>query len=148
MSKIEKQFIKESLFKFLESIYFFEKYEESNFGLNWDEIYLLQILVRNPGLRVTEIANHMKSKPFVISRMLNRMEEACFVRKENDTKDKRVFHQYVTENGVKKINEIEDFNYSVVVSQLEKMSEDHSEFLLSILDNLGELLKLPSGCCK
>lgn len=143
MLKTEEKQIKESLFKFLESIYKFEKYEEKNFGLNWDEIYLLQILIRSPGLCVTEISTKMKVKPFVASRMLNKMEELGLTKKANDKNDKRIFHQYVTDNGRKIINQIDDFNYSVVVSQLEKMTEEHSQFIISILDNLGELLKLP-----
>lgn len=145
MLKTEKERINESLFRFLESIYFFEKHEEQTYGLNWNEVYLLQILSRKPGLCVTDLANMMKEKPFVISRMLSKMEAAGFVRKTNGDNDKRFFYQYVTEAGASLIEEIEEFNSSVVVSQLKSMTKEHSEFILSILDNLGDLLRLPTG---
>jgi len=143
MAEFDKARIDEALFGFLESIYFFERHEAKSFSLSWDEVYLLQMIYRSPGQSVSELAQKMKIKIFTISRMLRKTEEMDLIQRISSPKDKRSYHFFITERGVKKINEIEKYNYEVIVSQLKKMTNENSEFVLSILDHLGDILKIP-----
>lgn len=142
MNDITRKKIDESLFNFLESIYFFEKHEEAIFGLKWDEIYLLQTIARNDGLSVTELGSRLETETFVVSRMLTKMEKSDLVKRTQSTTDRRFSHFSLSENGLKKIQEIEAFNYQVVMKDIEKMTPEQSEWLLSRLNHLGDLLRV------
>lgn len=143
IEKYPRALINDALDKFLESIYFLEKYETEKFGISWDEILLLKAIQKQPGSGVTQLADYMATKPFVVSRMLSKLEASGHVHKENSTADKRFFHQYLTEKGSQTLLEIDALNFEIVSQQLCLMSNDHAQMILSVISHLGDLLKLP-----
>lgn len=144
MAEYDKKRISESIYRFLESLYFFEKQEEEKFGLTRDEIYLLQIISSNPGMRVTDLANRMKIEVFSISRMLSKMEDLELLQRANSTKDKRSYTFDITERGTNTISEIEAYSNVILVSRLEVIPREELAIILSILDDFGTILNRPN----
>lgn len=132
-----------ALDSFPESIYFLEKYELAVYGISWNEVLLLKTIEKTPGFTVSQLSDYMNTKPFVVSRMLAKLEKADFVSSENSQTDKRFYHQYLTEAGAEKLRAIDDFNYQLVSTQLNEMPKAHADLILSVIGHLGELLKLP-----
>lgn len=144
MAEYDKKRISESIYRFLESLYFFEKQEEEKFGLTRDEMYLLQKISLHPGIRVTDLAKQMKIKVFSVSRMLSKMEDLELVLRTNSIKDKRSYTFCITEGGKAKISEIEEYSNIVLVSRLEVIPKDDLAIILSILDDFGTIIKKPN----
>lgn len=140
--KLEKERVDAALFEFLQSVYLFEKRETALFGVSWDEVYLLQLLKREPGLCVSDIASRLKIEKFVASRILTRLALKSLVRRDASAKDKRSVKLYITCEGENKVAEIEEYNYSTVALQMQKMTEAEMLFLLKSFEQLPMLLNL------
>jgi len=139
---IIKENIDETLFKFLQSIYLFEKREARIFGTTWDEVYLLQLLLRQPGIQVSSLATSLKTPDFVTSRMITKLGRLGFVRRESSTQDKRVVNVYITESGQAKVKEIEQYNFDTITSQFDVISQEEVRVLMSSIERLGDFLGL------
>lgn len=140
--KLERKDIDEVLFKFLKSIYLFENREIELFNIRWIEVYLLQLIIRYPGICVSELSIELKVKKFVISRMLVKLEEEGLIRKESDLRDKRVVKVYITDAGSQKIKKIEEYNYETVMKNVNKISEENIYILFEVISQLDILLGL------
>jgi DNA-binding MarR family transcriptional regulator len=138
----DKEEIDQVLFKFLQSIYLFERREASLFDVTWDEVYLLQLLIRQPGLPVSALSRLMKVVDFVVSRMITRLAKTGLVRRESSKVDKRVVQVYITEAGKEKVEAIEQFNYQTVSAQFPRLGDQEIEVLLQSIGNLSEFLGL------
>ena len=143
MAQYDRKCISESVNRFLENLYFLEREEEEKFGLTRDEIYLLQKIALDPELRVTDLAKKMRTKVFVVSRMLNKLENLELVQRTNSRKDKRSYTFCITNGGIEKINDIEEYSNEVLVARLEAIPNDELSIILSVLDDFGTILKKP-----
>ena len=56
MSNYNKEALSTILLNFLESIYQFEQIEYKQFGVNWQEIYFLQVLKKSDELTLIEVS--------------------------------------------------------------------------------------------
>lgn len=139
---IDKEEIDIALFKFLKSIYLFEQREVELFKLKWNEVYLLQLLIRQPGMCVSEISKELRVLNFETSRMIKRLEKEGLVRRENANIDKRVVNIYITEGGLEKVNNIEAFSYETVKKNFDKFPEETIHILLQGISQLDVLLDL------
>ena len=139
---IDKKEIDAALFKFLKSIYFFEQREAELFNLTWDDVYLLQLLIRQPGICVSEISKELRVFNFETSRMIRRLEKEGLLRRENANIDKRVVNIYITEAGLEKVNAIEAYNYETVKKNFDKFPEETIHMLLKSISQLDVLLNL------
>ncbi len=142
MYAMDKEEIDQILFKFLQSIYLFERREASLFDVTWDEVYLLQLLIRQPGMPVSVLSRQMKLVDFVVSRMITRLAKSGLVRRESSKVDKRVVQVYITEAGKAKVEAIEQFNYQTVSAQLPRLGDQEIEVLMQSIGNLNEFLGL------
>lgn len=143
MAQYDRKCISESVYRFLENLYFLEREEEEKFGLTRDEIYLLQKIALDPELRVTDLAKKMRTKVFAVSRMLNKLENLELVQRTNSRKDKRSYTFCITNGGIEKIKDIEEYSNEVLVSRLEAIPNDELSIILSVLDDFGTILKKP-----
>jgi len=140
--KIEKSTIDSALYSFLKSTYLFQKRELALFGINWDEVYLLQLLLLHPGIQVTKLSEKMENKKFVTSRMISRLEDDGLVIKNSHQSDKRIVNVYITDKGRETIANIEAYNYKIISSQFDKIPETTMRLILDSISNLDEFLGL------
>lgn len=139
---LDKDRIDEILFRFLQSVYLFEKREASLFAVSWDEVYLLQLLARNGPMTVTELANKLKVKNFTASRMITRLATQDLVLRTPSTDDRRQVEVSITPQGQHKIQEIEDFNYHTILKNIGTLGEQEMQVLMRSIENLNILLGL------
>lgn len=142
ISHIPKERVDQVLFKFLESVYLFEKRETALFGVTWDEVYLLQLLIKHGPLTVSELAGKLKLAAFMTSRMVTRLEAKNLTKRDKTSGDKRVTMVSITADGERKIEEIERYNYQVVSSNIANLANIDIQNLMRSIENLDEVLGL------
>ncbi len=140
--KLSQDRINEILFRYLQSLYLFEKREASLFSVTWDEVYLLQLLARQNPMTVTELAKRLKVKNFTASRMITRLEDQNLVIRNQSTKDRRIVEVSITLQGLSKIHEIEAFNYNTILANIDALGENEVQILMNSIENLDILLGL------
>lgn len=144
-AEISREKVDRVLFKFLQSVYLFEKREMSLFGISWDEVYLLQLLARHSRMRVSELAAELKVKAFTASRMITKLCNQRFVERNHSTDDNRVIFVSLTSLGRHKINQIEEYNYEVVCSRIEMLKDIDINVLMRSIEKLDDFLGLTSS---
>lgn len=144
MAKMElnQERVNEVLFRFLQSVYLFEKREAALFSVSWDEVYLLQLLARKKPMTVTELAKKLKIKNFTASRMVKSLDNQDLVFRKRSSKDRRIVEVSITPQGLNKIQEIEAFNYKTIHANIDTLGEKEVEILINSIENLDTLLGL------
>ncbi len=140
--ELNQERINETLFRFLQSVYLFEKRETTLFSVSWDEVYLLQLLARKNPMTVTELAKKLKVKNFTASRMITRLADQKLVLRKQSTEDRRVMEIFLTTQGRNKIQEIEVFNYKTILANIDTLGENEVQILMNSIENLDILLSL------
>lgn len=72
---------------------------ERQSGVTGAQLWALQELLEQPGLRVGELANLMALHQSTASNMIDKLESAGLMRKERNNADQRVVRLYLTERG-------------------------------------------------
>lgn len=142
ISNIPKERVDKVLFKFLESVYLFEKRETALFGVTWDEVYLLQLLIKHGPLAVSELAGELKMAAFMTSRMVTRLAAKNLTKRDKTSGDKRITLVSITVGGKRKIEEIERYNYQVVSSSIANLANIDIQNLMGSIEKLDEVLGL------
>lgn len=137
---ISRKKIDEDLFLVLKTIFHYERIIAAKYGLDFEEIYTLQFLRRNPLARVTDLSGELKLPMFTISRLVARLVKGGFITKEQDTTDKRNFHLKLEKAGENTLQEIETASYERIISNLSKMDEEKVKGLLNLAEGLHLVL--------
>lgn len=141
-NEIEKERIDEVLFRFLQSVYLFEQREKELYGVTWDEVYLMQLLIRNQSLTVSELSRKLNTKAFTTSRMISKLNKENLVIRESSTKDKRIVNVAITAQGIKLIKEIENYNYKTIIANIKKLKGMDIHTMMNGIEQLDILLDL------
>lgn len=141
MNKIMKrEKIDEDLFLVLKTIFHYERVIETRYGLNFDEIYALQYMRRNPKARVTDLSDELKLPMFTISRLVNRLHQEGYLSKEKDTTDKRNVYLRLEKSGSDILNEIEKASFDRITVNVSKMTDDEVNSMLRMAEGLHVVL--------
>jgi DNA-binding MarR family transcriptional regulator len=128
------------LYSTLHAIYYFERDLYEEYGLGYQEICLLQLLLREPGIRVGEAASNLEIPLFTATRLAQRLESRGFIRKRVDELDGRAVCLSLTPKGSKLIRAIEKRSYDIMAANAARLSASEVEAYLDVAENLGELL--------
>lgn len=139
---IEKERIDEVLFRFLQSVYLFEQREKNLFHISWDEVYLMQLLIRNGSLTVSELSRRLNTKAFTTSRMISRLSKENLVIRKASIKDKRSIYVSITALGIQKIKDIEAYNYNTIMANIKEIKGMDIHTIMNGIEQLDSLLDL------
>lgn len=140
MSNYNKEALSTILLNFLESIYQFEQIEYKQFGVNWQEIYFLQVLKKSDELTLIEVSKILKIEMFQASRLISRLEKMHFLVKQKSLTDSRALSIKISTKGLELIEKIEDFNYQTLKTRLHILNDTEIESLISGIQKLNDLL--------
>ncbi|MCP4130405.1 MAG: MarR family transcriptional regulator [bacterium] len=140
LSSLPREQIEDILFKALRSVYRFERLEVEEFDLSYPQIYLLKYLKRNPGVRISEIAEEMKMKIFGATRLVDQLEEKEFLKRKRDSNDKRNIFVFISTKGKRMLQKIEDHSFSTIMTNLETFDEEDLLALVKLTTNLDKIL--------
>ena len=136
----QRKKIDEDLFLVLKTIFHYERIIAARYGLDFEEIYTLQFLRRNPQARVTDLSVELQLPMFTISRLVDRLDKGGFLTKEKDSTDKRNIHLRLENSGEAALQEIENASYERIMKNIASLDEKKVNEILNIAEGLHTIL--------
>jgi len=146
--KISREKVDNDLYLILRTIYHYERSISTRFGLDYEEIYLLQSLRRTSPQRLTEIATMLNIPMVSASRLVGRLAKNSLVSKEKGTKDKRSLSVRLLPAGEKMVKAIEKESYELIVENSKDMTKAELDSLYSMAETVYKVLGLPKHVIK
>jgi len=108
------------------------------YGVTETQYNALRILrgAGEQGVTCSEIAERLISHDPDITRLLGRMERDGLARRERDTKDRRVVLTKITDEGLRKLQELDGLVVDAVDRLLAHMGEDDLRKLVELLEKV------------
>jgi DNA-binding MarR family transcriptional regulator len=110
-------------------------------GLYRGQAILLMILSRHDGITHSEIAEKLRISPAAATKVIKRMEEAGYVRRQADPADERVSRVCLQEGGRALIAEIEGAFGKLERATFEGLPEAELERFRDLLTQMGANLQ-------
>jgi DNA-binding MarR family transcriptional regulator len=144
MSKnISHEKVNNDLYLFLRTIYHYERNMANRFGLNYEQVYLLQNLRRVSPQRLTEIAATLDIPMFSASRLVERLVQMKLVSKEKGVEDHRSISVKLLPAGEQLVRKIEDDSYDRIMENATEMSDAELEGMFQVGEKVYAVLGIP-----
>ena len=118
----------------------FERTIDENYGLDFQQIYALQHLRRNPNTRLTDIAAEMELPKFTVSRLLNGLVNEGYISKNQNSADRRNYHLNMEEKGEQVLLAIETASFTRISTNVQTLSPETVNNLVEVADRLPMVL--------
>lgn len=136
MANLSREKVDEDLYLVMRTVFHYERGLENQFGLGYEEIYVLQFLRRNPRVHLFEISEELNLPMFKCSRLVSRLVEKKLVSKSQDKEDRRGIQIVLLPDGEKIVQSIEDFSFDRVNKNLRSMGTEDTSRLFTTIENL------------
>jgi DNA-binding MarR family transcriptional regulator len=143
LSDIPRKKLDGILFKALQAVYKFQQSRVSTFGLNYEDIYLLQFIRNNSPARMGEIAEEMNIPISTATRVVDRLEKRKFLARKKDVRDRRNIIVSLEPPGESAVMEIEDHTFSLLTENLASFSGDDISSFIKTAVHLQKILETP-----
>ncbi len=117
----------------------------SELGLTSGQFYILKFIESQGKCRATDIANMMEVKPSAVTLMIDRLEARRWVRRSQDTSDRRVIIIELTLEGKKILKRARQISDEVVKRYFSHLSSDDLNNLLKIYEKLERIVTDENG---
>lgn len=124
LDKIPRNKLDEILFSALQAIYKFQQSKVDAFGLDYEDIYLLQFLRNNSSLKMGEIAEEMNIPISTATRVVDRLEHKKLLSRKKDPRDKRSILVKLEPKGKEVVIQIENQTYEILSANLSTYSDE------------------------
>ncbi|HHX61083.1 MAG TPA: winged helix-turn-helix transcriptional regulator [Epulopiscium sp.] len=139
---MDKTFVKEALFEFLQTIYKFEQKELEEFSISWQEMLLLKNLLIHKECSMGLVTTLLEIKAFQATRLVDGLVKKELVVRFTNQDDKRVKSIAITAQGKARMEKIDDFHHSVIETAAEDLGTQRTKEILETLFHLEQLLGL------
>jgi len=133
------------LFHFLKRIYRWERSIKADYGLNYQEIYLLQHLREYSPCRVSDIAEELRIPRFKATRLVSRLAQQEMLDKQKDAADQRVVMVSLLPNGDQVLSRIEENSFHLISENAARLSDEEIKAFLLAAANIDKILNLPEA---
>lgn len=107
-------------------------------NLTFSEYTLLMHIFEDEGAKQDEIASSLYLDKAVVTRTVNLLQEKGFIYREQDTRDRRVKHIYLTEYGRQQYNYLHNILNGWIAYLVKGMKDEDVERLFGDFDRLVE----------
>jgi DNA-binding MarR family transcriptional regulator len=117
-------------------------------GLYHQQAHLLQLISQNDGANQRDLAEQMDVRPSSMTEMLNKLEQAGLIIRQQDVKDQRVMRICLTETGRKAVDQTTETSDDFTVALFNCLTEEERTLMLSIIEKLClnlEAMGTPEG---
>jgi len=134
----------ELLYKSLRAVYHFERSMVDRFGLDFQEVYLLQLLRRRESARIGEIATALGVPIFSTTRMVQRLEAFGYVSKKRAEADRRGVSVKLESTGDGLVEQIETYNFGLIVGSVSALTVDEQAAFVTVARNIDRVSSVPN----
>jgi DNA-binding MarR family transcriptional regulator len=110
-------------------------------GLFRGQGMLLKFLSRHDGLTHSEIAEKLAISPAAVTKVIKRLEEQNYLKRQPDPKDERVSRVFMQPEGQKKIEEIHRIFQELDNTTFQNFSEEELEHMHGYMQRMQENLQ-------
>ncbi len=128
------------LFNALRAVYQFQNSKVRRFGLNYEDVYLLQFLRINPGVRISDIAAEMNIPVSTATRVLDRLQKRDLIQREKYRPDRRNILISLKPKGNTIVQQVEDHTYELVSRNLKDYTEEDIRAFINTARHLHRVL--------
>lgn len=128
------------LFQVMMTFYHSERDVQNQFGVDYQQIYAMQYLLRHPNSCVTDIAEELAIPLFHASRLLRRLSEQGLVMKKQSVEDRRTTLINLTPDGINLVKRIEERSYRMLLDNTQKLSDDEIKAFFTVAEDLHKVL--------
>ena len=139
---MDKNFVKEALFTFLQTIYKFEQKELHSFSISWQEILLLKYLIIHEECNMGFITTLLTIKPFQATRLVDGLVKKQLVTRLTNESDRRVKSISITDKGISRLAKIDDFHHLIIENAAKNLGTKRTTEILEMMFQLEKLLGL------
>ena len=106
--------------------------------LTYSQFAVLEVLYHLGALTQGEVGNKILKSTSNITTVIDNLERDGLVRRERDTKDRRVIHVHLTEAGTQKIEEVLPRHVAGLVEEFSVLSANEQQTLGELCKKLGK----------
>lgn len=139
-ARLQRSQIDDELYRVLRTIYHYERTVAENYGLDFQQIYALQYLRRNPNARLTEVAEELRLPMFAASRLIRRLADECYLERTQDSQDRRNQHIHILEKGEAVLQAIEAASFERIMANINEFPEQEVSELVDVARKLHVVL--------
>ncbi len=132
------------LFNALRAIYKFQQSKMTAFGLDYEDIYLLQLLRNHTPQRMGEIADEMGIPISTATRVVDRLEEKKLLSRKKDPRDKRNILVTLEQKGKDVVTKVENQTFTILSKNLGNYSDEDIASFYKTAVNLHKILDVSS----
>ena len=136
MTNLPRKQVDEDLYRVMRTVFHYERSLENQFGLGYEEIYVLQYLRRHPQVHLNEVSHELELPMFKCSRLVTRLVEKKLVSKSQDAVDRRGIQIVLLPAGEKIVSSIEEYSYNRVSQNVCKMEPEETAKVLQMIEKL------------
>jgi MarR family transcriptional regulator, organic hydroperoxide resistance regulator len=133
------------LFNALRAIYKFQQSKVAVFNLDYEDIYLMQLLRNNSPVRMGEIADEMNIPISTATRVVDRLQRMGLLSRKKDPGDRRTVLVSLEKKGEAAVRKIEEHTFSVISENLAGFTDEEIASFLKTAVHLGNILKSVNG---
>jgi DNA-binding MarR family transcriptional regulator len=145
LNDIPRDRLDEILFKALQAVYKFQQSKVIVFGLDYEDIYLLQFLRNSSPARMSDIAAEMNIPVSTATRVVDRLQKKKLADRKKDASDKRNVLVYLKPEGETAVRRIEDQTFELLKSNLAGFSEEDIASFFKTAVHLQKILAPRAG---
>ncbi len=140
MEKLQRSQIDEVLYLVLRTIYHYERSIAEQYGLDFEQIYVLQYLRRTPQARLTDLAATMEMPKFAASRLISRLTAGMYISRVQDPSDRRSQRLRLLEKGEAVLQDIEAASHRRITANLSGFPEAEVAELVQMAEKMHLVL--------
>jgi DNA-binding MarR family transcriptional regulator len=145
VKNIPREKVENDLYLFLRTIYHYERNMAAMFGLDYQEIYLLQSLRRNSPQRLTDISLVLDIPMFTASRLVERLAQKKLVSKEKGIADRRSISVSLLPEGEQVVRSVEKESYDRITQNTNHLTDEDLAAMFHMAEKVYEILGIPKN---
>ncbi|WP_195263414.1 MarR family winged helix-turn-helix transcriptional regulator [Clostridium sp. 1001275B_160808_H3] len=114
---------------------------KSKDGIHHGKMMLLALISENDGIIQRDLAEMIDMRPSSMTEMLSSLEKNSLIKREQDEKDRRIMHVYLTEAGKSSLEEVENINDNLSNSIFNCLTVEEKEKMLGIINKVNKNLE-------
>lgn len=126
-----------TLFKAHRSLLEFIKDDIKKYNFDINEFSVFEIIYHKEKVKINEIKENILIANSSLSYILDKLEKRNLIYREKDNKDKRITYVKLTENGLKKANNIFPEHYETLINLFNILTNEEKEILEKITKKIG-----------
>jgi DNA-binding MarR family transcriptional regulator len=107
-------------------------------GVTPTQLFVLGFLSKQGSCKISQLAEQMDVKPSAVTFMVDRLEQHKLVRREHDTKDRRVVNISLTKQGEEKFKKVLEERKATVERYLSHLTKEELSFMATVVEKLAQ----------